>query len=94
MSTGGEIGLNPKERRVYPLCDWATADVLAYCRGMRLPPAADLGKTSTSGVNPGDGPCMLAMRKHYPKDFERVVARFPNARAVAEAAAAEAAHLS
>lgn len=94
VSTGGELGLNPKERRAYPLCDWAAADVLAYCRGMRLPPAADLGKASTSGVDPGNGACMLSMRNNYPKDFERVVERFPNARVVADAAAAEAARLS
>lgn len=91
IGTGGELGLNPKERRVYPLAEWSSAEVLAFCRLHRLPPAADLGKANTKGVSPGNGPCMLAMSQNYPADFARLCERFPQARAVADAAAAAAA---
>lgn len=84
IPTGGQLGVNPKERRVYPLADWSSDQVLAYCRAMNLPAAADLGGKNTKGVNPSDPAAMRAMRDNYPRDFARLAERFPLAIAVAE----------
>lgn len=82
--TGGDLGFNPKERRLYPICDWSTKEVYAYARLMNLPPAADLGKSNSSGINPGDPITMRALRDNYPKDFAKLCELFPLAAAVAE----------
>ena len=84
IPSGGQLGINPKQRRIYPICDWSTDEVLAYVRALGLPAAADLGKGTNQGVNPGDPACMRAMRDRYPADFARLVSRFPLAVAVAE----------
>lgn len=84
LPTGGDLGFNPKERRLYPICDWSSKEVYDYCRLMKLPAAADLGRSNSSGINPGDHPTMKALRDNYPKDFAKLLEIFPQAAAVAE----------
>lgn len=84
LPTGGDIGLNPKQRRLYPVADWSSAEVLAYCRAANLPAAADLGGKDSSGVNPSNQDAMRALKARYPEDFNRLCERFPSARQLVE----------
>lgn len=84
LPTGGDIGLNPKQRRLYPVADWSSVEVLGYCRAMRLPAAADLGGKDSSGVNPSNKDAMRALKQRYPGDFRLLCERYPAARVLAE----------
>jgi 3'-phosphoadenosine 5'-phosphosulfate sulfotransferase (PAPS reductase)/FAD synthetase len=83
LPTGGNIGINPKQRRLYPVADWSSVEVLAYCRVMKLPAAADLGGKDSSGVNPSNKEAMRALKARYPADFNRLAERFPAIRQLA-----------
>lgn len=84
LPTGGDVGINPKQRRLYPVADWSSNEVLAYCRAMRLPAPADLGGKDSSGVNPANADAMLALKNRYPADFNLLCVRFPQARLLVE----------
>ena len=81
IATGGAVGLNMKERRVYPVHDWTADDVLAYCRATNCPPAAPLGGKNTTNLDPSNPQVMAVLRDRYPRDYEKVLAIFPGARA-------------
>lgn len=81
VATGGAVGFNVKERRVYPLHDWTTSDVLAYCRVKRVPPPPPLGGLNTMNLDPSQPKVMGVLRRLYPKDYEKVLSVFPYARA-------------
>lgn len=81
---GGLQGLNMKEKRIYPLHDWKSNEVLSYCRSQRLPPAADLGQKNNAGVDPSSPQFMGAMKRFYPADYLKVLEQFPLAAAAAD----------
>lgn len=80
FATGGCVGLSPKERRVFPVHDWTANEVLAFARARRCPPAAPIGKTNGSNLEPADALAVAALRRLYPSDYARFVRLFPNAR--------------
>lgn len=83
-ATGGAVGLNPKERRVYPLHDWCKDDVLSYCRARGCPPPSQFGEANTTNLDPSNPDYMRYMRDHYPRDYQKVLEIFPGARCAEE----------
>jgi hypothetical protein len=81
IATGGAVGLNVKERRVYPVHDWTAQDVLSYCSATGVLPAAPLGGLNTTNLDPSNPKVMAVVRDRYPRDYEKVLAVFPGARA-------------
>lgn len=79
VASGGRVGLNVKDRRVYPVHDWSADEVLAYCRAKKLPPAAPIGGKNGSNLEPRDALAVAALKKLYPRDYEKFIAVFPNA---------------
>ena len=80
VATGGAVGLNPKERRVYPLHDWCKDDVLSYCRARKCPPPSNFGESNTTNLDPSAPKYMRYLRDHYPRDYAKVLEIFPGAR--------------
>ncbi len=74
-------GFMPKERRVYPIWDWAPKAVFAYLRQKRIPIPPMFGSRvhKTSGLAPGNPDCLLWLKEHFPEDYRRVVKVFPGA---------------
>lgn len=76
-------GVHEAWRRVWPIYDWSTRDVLSYLRGRRLPlpprVGADTGSVNgTTGINlfPDS---LLWLKRNYPDDYAKVLAFFPHA---------------
>lgn len=82
--TGARPGLNVKERRVYPVFDWTTDDVLAYARASGCPPAADLGGLNTMNLDPRNPEVVERLKVKYPRDYARLLEVFPQALASSE----------
>lgn len=88
-------GLAEKPRKLYPVWEWSTNDVLGYLRLKRipLPPRRDKSggdQRGTSGFEI-DERTMIWMAKHEPEDFARVERYFPFVRALVERARLKAA---
>lgn len=83
--TGGRVGLNLKERRVFPIASWSAHDVLAFARARKLPPAASFGAVNTTNLDPAQPIVVECLKRYYPRDYERLLEVFPNARALSDA---------
>lgn len=83
--TGARVGLNLKERRVFPIASWSARDVLAFVRARRLPPAASFGSTNTTNLDPSQPIVVECLKRYYPRDYARLLEVFPNARALSDA---------
>lgn len=89
VAVGGRVGLNVKERRVYPICDWTTDEVHSFVRARGVPPAANLGSANTINMDPSQPGVMEQLKRLYPADYHRVREVFPNARATSDIAGDE-----
>lgn len=78
-------GLMKKQRRIYPIWDWKPVDVFAYIRQKRIPVPPMFGSRidKTSGVAPGSAECMLYLKNHHPRDYQRIVSVFPGVETLA-----------
>lgn len=80
-AAGSTSCFDTKGRRVYPIGEWSTAEVVAYNRIHKLPRPPRLGDTKVSGVTLRPD-ALAAIKAHYPDDFERILAKFPYADAL------------
>jgi hypothetical protein len=55
--------------------------VLSYCSATGVLPAAPLGGLNTTNLDPSNPKVMAVVRDRYPRDYEKVLAVFPGARA-------------
>ena len=84
IAVGGQVGLNINERRVYPIYNWPSKSVLSFVRARRVPPAADLGDTNTTNLDPSQHAVVESLKTKYPRDYRRLLEVFPNARATSD----------
>jgi len=69
-------GIDVKGRRVYPVAEFSDKQVWAYLRLHRLPVPIDYAffRRSFGGLTPEE---LRGVRDHFPKDFAKIVAQFP-----------------
>ncbi len=84
IAVGGQVGLNINERRVYPIYNWPSKSVLSFVRARKVPPAADLGDTNTTNLDPSQHAVVESLKTKYPRDYRRLLEVFPNARATSD----------
>jgi len=72
-------GLDLGHRKVYPIWDWRTDQVMSYLksRGMQAPVFDGYSRQGAPSDNPDDGVDMAWMQQHAPEDYARVLAVFP-----------------
>ena len=78
MKKGGVIDVTPELQRFYPIFDWTYDDLDREFRQakIKLPVDYKLWNRSFDGVRYRFFP---AIRKHYPKDWERICLFYPRA---------------
>ena len=66
-------GIDERTRQFFPVASWKKADVIAAIEraGLRLPADYRVWKRTFDGF---DGAFLVGLRKHFPDDYERVVA--------------------
>lgn len=84
VATGGSVGFNPKQRRVFPVHDWTAQEVLAFARARKIPPAAQFGGINGSDLDPAEPASVETLKRLYPRDYERFMEMFPSALATSE----------
>lgn len=74
--------INEKRGRIFPIAHWTKAHVRAYIkqRSLRVSEEADLLGYSFRDLSPRT---VWLVRKHYPQDYERIIAMYPQAAAAA-----------
>lgn len=72
----GDLPIQPKTKRAYPLSSLTNKDVLAYIRQRRLPAPVQYGGKQSNGVD-FNLDCFLWLRKHAPGDLEKIYKAYP-----------------
>lgn len=72
----GELPIQQKTKRAYPLSDCTNKDVLAYIRQKRLPIPVQYGGKQSNGVD-FNIDCFLWLRKNAPGDLEKIYKAYP-----------------
>jgi phosphoadenosine phosphosulfate reductase len=69
-------GVDVKGRRMYPVGDFSDKAIFAYMRHRRLPMPVDyqLWGHSFGPMEPAE---LRGVREHFPEDFKKIVAQFP-----------------
>lgn len=75
-------GVELKPRRVFPIFDWKKPDVRGYLNARGIRSSSIVGGGTYSGGVSLRPECLRWIRDHHPKDFARLEAKFPLARAV------------
>lgn len=67
---------NHAHKKVYPICDWNTKDVLAYldAKGVPLTPDYKIWNRSFDGLK---YQFLFGVKQHYPDDWQRIKDLFP-----------------
>lgn len=69
-------GVDVKGRRMYPVGDFSDKAIFAYMRHRRLPMPVDYQLWGHS-FGPMEPAKLRGVREHFPEDFKKIVAQFP-----------------
>lgn len=74
---GYELEAISTTNNIYPLSHWKDADVLNYIKRNRLPKPISYGSNKRSNGVGFNEDCFIWLRKHYPKDLEKILTAYP-----------------
>jgi 3'-phosphoadenosine 5'-phosphosulfate sulfotransferase (PAPS reductase)/FAD synthetase len=71
------FGIDERNKKLYPIADFSTKQVMAYTRlnKLLLPPEYQHGLKHDLSVPDVDG--LVYLKNNYPNDYEKVIAEFP-----------------
>jgi len=81
LNTYGELPIQQKTQKYYPLADFSNKDVLSYIRTKRLPFPIKYGGKQSNGIM-FDLDCYLWMRENEPADLEKMYKAYPLSRKI------------
>lgn len=81
LNTYGELPIQQKTQKYYPLADFSNKDVLSYIRTKRLPAPIKYGTKASNGLG-FNLDCFLWMRHNEPGDLEKIYKQFPLSRKI------------
>lgn len=70
-------GISKKDRKIYPIIDWSHKQVFAYCTLNKLPLSVFYGLGRKMSIWVPNLDDMLLIRAHFPQDYAKIVAKFP-----------------
>ena len=81
LNTYGELPIQQKTQKYYPLADFSNKDVLSYIRTKRLPVPIKYGTKASNGLG-FNLDCFLWMRENDPADLEKIYKQYPLSRKI------------
>ena len=81
LNTYGELPIQQKTQKYYPLADFSNKDVLSYIRTKRLPVPIKYGTKASNGLG-FNLDCFLWMRHNEPNDLEKIYQQYPLSRKI------------
>lgn len=81
LNTYGELPIQQKTQKYYPLADFSNKDVLSYIKTKRLPVPIRYGTKASNGLG-FNLDCFLWMRNNEPGDLEKIYQQYPLSRKI------------
>lgn len=81
LNTYGDLPIQKKTQKYYPLADFSNKEVLSYIRTKRLPVPIKYGTKASNGLG-FNLDCFLWMRHNEPGDLEKIYKQYPLSRKI------------
>jgi 3'-phosphoadenosine 5'-phosphosulfate sulfotransferase (PAPS reductase)/FAD synthetase len=76
-------GIDEKYRKLYPIADYSAKDIMAYIKLHKLPLPIEYNFGLKHDISVPDIKMLLFIKNNFPKDYQKILATFPNLEAMA-----------
>jgi 3'-phosphoadenosine 5'-phosphosulfate sulfotransferase (PAPS reductase)/FAD synthetase len=75
-------GIDERNKKLYPIADFSTKQVMAYAKLNKLPLPPEYQHGFKHDFSVPDVDVLVYLKNNYPKDYKKVIAEFPHLGAI------------